>query len=79
MSSVSYIFFPASSLRTLTSDFILVRHGRDVIRTGRSLDHLEHLPGKETTCPVRKIFFRYSGVRVVRHPLIFSDWDIELR
>lgn len=77
--AASYVFFPASRLQNLTSDFILVRHGRDVIRTGRSLDHLEHLPGEETTCPVRKIFFRYSGVRVVRHPSIVSDWEIDFR
>lgn len=46
-------------------EFVLVRCGRDVIEDAPMRLHLLRLPALERTCPVQKVFYLRSGVRIV--------------
>ena len=45
------------------SQFLLLRHGRNVIQDGAMRDHLLRLPRFEWMCPVQEVFYRRAGAR----------------
>lgn len=53
-------------LNTKHTDFLLVRHGRAVIRdAAMRVDHPSHMSRCERTCPLQEMFYRRAGMRVV--------------
>lgn len=50
----------------IPNDFLLVRHGRDVIKdAAMRATHLLHPPAPERTCPIEAVFYRRWGMRIV--------------